>query len=139
MGNVYIKIIAKEIQDGQKNGNARIAWQRIKELKQSKQNTRHGNMVLKDKNGNIQSETHVNLKTMQSYIEEHFARMREDWQISCIAPATWHDKEQLNIQISEKGEFNIKHRNSKVQQYANSEEKEDNRSIIWETVRTNMK
>ena len=67
--NEYIKIITKEIQDGQKKGNARIVWEKINELKQPKQSTRHGNTVLKDDEGNVQSETHINLKTMHSYIK----------------------------------------------------------------------
>ena len=99
--NEYITIIAKEIQDGQRKGNARIAWQRINELKQSRQNTRHGNMVLKGKNGNIQSETHINLTTIQLYIKEHFTRMREDWGVKCVTPSAWRDKKQLEIQIHE--------------------------------------
>ena len=123
MENGYIKIITKEIQDGQQKGNARIVWQRINELKQSRQNTRHGNMVLKDKNGNIQSGTHINLTTIQLYIKEHFTRMREYWQISCITTSAWNAKEQHGIQICEESEFNIKHRNSMVQQYANSVDK----------------
>ena len=78
--NEYVKITTKEIQDGQKNGNARLVWRKINELKQTKQNTCRGNMVLKDGEGETQSEPHINLNTMQKYIKEHFARMRKSGQ-----------------------------------------------------------
>ena len=128
MENAYVKIITREIQDGQKKGNARIVWQRINELKQSKQNTRRGNMILKDNEGNVQRETHINLKTMQVYIKERFARMRENWAVNCITPDAWRNEEQLGECINGGSEFNYKHRNSKVQQYANSS-KERKRQI----------
>ena len=118
--NEHIKIITEEIREGQKKGNARIVWRKINELKQPKQNIRHGNMVLKDKDGNIQSETHINLTTMRSYIKEHFTRVREDWKINCITAAAWHNKEQLDAQIGKGSEFDTKHKNSKLQQYADS-------------------
>ena len=59
---------------------------------------------------------------MQLYIMEHFTRTREDWEIKCITPSAWRDKKQLGIQIHGGSEFNIRHRNSRVQQYANSGE-----------------
>ena len=79
-------------------------------------------MVLKDSEGTAQSETHTNLKIMQNYVKEHFARMREEWEVNCIKSDAWHDREHLDAQIHERSEFATKRQNSKVQQYANSGE-----------------
>ena len=59
---------------------------------------------------------------MQTYVKEHFARMREEWAINCIAPTAWRNKEHLEIQTNDSRKFNIKHRNSRVQQYSHSGE-----------------
>ena len=54
-------------------------------------------MILKDKEGKIQSETHMNLETMQRYIRQHFARMREKWEITCITEDEWAKTPQAKL------------------------------------------
>ena len=79
-------------------------------------------MLLKDGEGKTQGETHINLNAMQNYIKEHVARMRKEWEVNCITPDAWRSKEHLEAQTIEESEFYINHHNSKVQQYANSNE-----------------
>ena len=41
-------------------------------------------MVLKDKEGKLQSETKANREIMQNYIKEHFTSIRGEWEIKCL-------------------------------------------------------
>ena len=59
--------------------NARIAWQKINEMKNKTTSKRKGNMALTDESGNKQNETKLLLEIMQKYIKRHFARTREKW------------------------------------------------------------
>ena len=63
--NRLIEIVTEEIRMGQRQGEARIVWQKINELKHKKTNMGKGNMVLKGKDGKPQSEPQVNLQIMK--------------------------------------------------------------------------
>ena len=116
--NAYIQILTTEIREGQKQGNPRIVWPETNEPRQTKTTTHRGNMFLKDIEWDIQSETHVSHHAMQTYIEEHFARMREKWEVGRIQPEAWANNTQMERYADEQRSFRIKHSSSKAQQYS---------------------
>ena len=130
--NDHIQLITNVIREGQKLGHSRIARGEIKELKQTETSTLRGNMVLQDTNGDIQSEAHSSLHIMQTYIKEHFARMRGNWEVGCITPEDWKDKAHMELQTDEQSIRYIRRSNSKLQQYANYGEKENNKLMDLE-------
>ena len=54
-------------------------------------------MVLKDKEGELQSETTPNLEIMRKYIKEHFTRTREEWGIKCLPNEIWARQERESV------------------------------------------
>ena len=52
-------------------------------------------MVLRDKDGVTQSETKINLEIMRDYINQHFARKQDDWEIQCISEESWVAEQKM--------------------------------------------
>ena len=71
-------------------------------------------MILKDREGKTQSETHLNLKTMKTYIEGHLTRMRGGGVIKCIPDSVWADANTSNEKTKINNEHQKKHWNSKI-------------------------
>ena len=91
MENEYIRITTEEIREGQRKEDTRIAWE-INEIKQKPTAKKKANVVMREKEGKIQSETRTNLETMRRYIKHPFARVREMWEINCLPCEVWNQK-----------------------------------------------
>lgn len=81
-------------------------------------------MVLKEKEGEQQSETKANLEIMRKYIDEHFARIREEWEIKCLPNEIWAQQGSETYLLEEHSHFRQQqHNSSAVQRYADTNEK----------------
>ena len=72
------------------------------------------------KDGSAKSETELNLETMSRYIQKHFTRIPETWEIDC-APNDLRENETSECEyIKRHGDLARRHGESISHQYANA-------------------
>ena len=116
--NIYMERVTQEIRNGIKQGNTRIVWKYINQLKKPGNKAKNKNTILKNEQGKTHSEADENLKTMQAYIKKHFMRTREKWDINCITDQDWADVNNNNENDIISQEHRTKHWNSNIQKFA---------------------